>query len=377
MLRVNPTSLAGKVTVLALALSCAACAAPAVRVAEPDLAPIEGTRADATPWWEQAGDPVLAQVIAQGLAHDPALACQAWTLHADADRATARRRQLGGRMAGLFGKVPVLQGPPATAYAHAALVNRRAAAIGEAYLAVRLAQARLVARNAAVAPWKDNTDIARFRREAGLVSAIDSALGGVMVDLDADAVTQAQAEVALALTRLAEQTGIDTDALVTLLGEGGPVPALADIAAPEPRRAGLMVVRQEQGQAVLAGKATLEQARAALASATAASNIDIDSATKALAAAHELVEASARTLTQADRTVRDARAGYRAGAEPFATLYVAEASALAASEADASARTGLARAQIRLWTAQGLGWTLADLAPAAPAQAPSRCPAQP
>jgi outer membrane protein TolC len=75
--------------------------------------------------------------------------------------------------------------------------------------------------------------------------------------------------------------------------------------------------------------------------------------------------------------VRDARAGYRAGAEPFATLYVAEASALAASEADASARTGLARAQIRLWTAQGLGWTLADLAPAAPAQAPSRCPAQP
>jgi hypothetical protein len=185
---------------------------------------------------------------------------------------------------------PVRQGagaarPPASAYAYAALVNRRAAAIGEAYLAVRLAQARLVARNAAVAPWKDNTDIARASPRGQPVSAIDSALGGVMVDLDADAVTQAQAEVALAFTRLAEQTGLDADALVTLLGEGGPVPALTDIAAPEPRRAGLMVVRQEQGQAVLAGKATLEQARAALASATAASNIDIDSATKALAAA--------------------------------------------------------------------------------------------
>ncbi|WP_237741128.1 hypothetical protein, partial [Novosphingobium sp. B-7] len=50
-------------------------------------------------------------------------------------------------------------------YAHAALVNRRAAAMAEAYLAVRLAQARLAARRSAVAPWQDNTEIARFRRE--------------------------------------------------------------------------------------------------------------------------------------------------------------------------------------------------------------------
>jgi hypothetical protein len=47
------------VTVLALALSCAGCATPTARVAEPDLAPVEGARADAAPWWEQAGDPFL------------------------------------------------------------------------------------------------------------------------------------------------------------------------------------------------------------------------------------------------------------------------------------------------------------------------------
>jgi hypothetical protein len=44
---VNRSSLAGKVTVLALALSCAGCATPTARVAEPDLAPVEGARADA------------------------------------------------------------------------------------------------------------------------------------------------------------------------------------------------------------------------------------------------------------------------------------------------------------------------------------------
>jgi outer membrane protein TolC len=297
---------------------------PTPRVVQPDLALAEPVPADAAPWWAVAGDPVLATMIAQGLAHDPALACSAWQLQADAAQANARRRHLGGRLAGLLGHSQVAEGLAPGAYAHAALVNRRAATMAEAYLAVRLAQARLAGRRAAVVPWQDNAEIARFRREAGLVSAIDGALGGVMVDLDADAVNQAQAELA---------------------------------------------------QAVVAGKVTVDEARAALASATAAGNEDIDSAAKALAAARVLAEGSARTLAQAERTVRDARAGYRAGVETFATLYVAEASALAAAEADATARAGLARAQVRLWAARGLGWIAADLAPAAPDQAPAKCPA--
>lgn len=377
MLRVKPSNLAGRVTALALAFSCAACAVSTPRVVEPDLPPVESAQADAAPWWTAAGDPVLAQVVAQGLAHDPVLACSAWHLHDDAARADARRRHLGGRLAGLLSKERVADGPPAGAYAHAALVNTRAAAMAEAYLAVRLAQARLAARRSAVAPWQDNAEIARFRREAGLVSAIDGALGGVMVDLDADAVTQAQTELSQALARLAQETGLSAEALPALLGDGAAVPALADIPDAAPRRAALLALRQQQGQAVVEGKASLDEARAALASATAAGAEEIDSATKALAAAQALVAASARTLAQADRTVRDARAGYRAGTETFATLYVAEASALAAAEADAAARSGLARAHVRLWAAQGLGWTSADLAPAAPGEGPARCPAQP
>ncbi|KPF56507.1 hypothetical protein IP65_01535 [Novosphingobium sp. AAP1] len=377
MFCVKPSHPGRGVAALALALACAACAVPAPRVVDPGLAPADDVRADATPWWTQAGDPVLAQVIAQGLAHDARLACDAWQLQAQADRLAARRRHLGGRLTGLMAAERVADGVAPGAYAHAALVNRRAAAMAEAYLAVRLAQARLAARRSAAAPWQDNTEIARFRREAGLVSAIDGALGGVMVDLDTDAVTQAETDVSQAMAHLAEETGLAGDALVALMGQGGAVPTLNDMAAPDTRRAGVMLVRQEQGQAVVAGTTSVDQARAALASATAANAEDMDSAAKALEAARQLAQASARTLAQADRTVRDARAGYRAGAEPFATLYVAEASALAAGEADATARAGLARAQVRLWTAHGLGWTAADLAPAAPAQAPSQCSATP
>lgn len=390
MLRVNRPHLAARAPVLALALACAACAVPTPRVVQPDLAPAEPVPADAEPWWAAAGDPALAHVIAQGLAHDPALACSAWQLQADAAQADARRRHLGGRLAGVFGHRPVAEGLPPGAYAHAALVNRRAATMAEAYFAVRLAQARLAGRRTALAPWQDNAEIARFRREAGLVSAIDGALGGVMVDLDADAVTQAEAELASAVAHLAQETGLTPEAALALMGDGRPqdgrsqdgrshdVRPLPDLPDAAPRRAALMALRQQQAQAVVAGKATVDEARAALASATAASNAEIDSAAKALAAARALTEGSARTLAQAERTVRDARAGYRAGVETFATLYVAEASALAAAEADATARARLARAQVRLWAAQGLGWVPADLAPAAPDQAPAQCPvAQP
>jgi len=375
--RLKPSISTGKAAVLALTLACAACVSTAPRVSDPGLPAVDEGEADPAPWWSKAGDPVLAQVIGQGLAHDAALVCSAWQLQGDAARMDAHRRHLGGRLASLMKKPAVPQGPAAGAYSHADLVNSRAADMAGAYLGVRLAQARLAARRAAVAPWQDNTEIARFRREAGLVSAIDSSLGGVMVDLDADAVAQAQADVNQQIARLASQTGLAADALAALVGEGGGVPTLSDLAAQPPRRAALMALRQQQAQAVLDGRTSADDARVALDNARTASDQAIDRAAKTLAMARDRVEASARSLAQAERTVRDARSGYRAGAETFATLYVAEASALAAAEADAAARASLAQAQVQLWAAQGLGWTTADLALPTSAQAASPCPAQP
>lgn len=371
-------------------LACAACAAPGVRPVELGLSPIEGggiegtptegKQADAAPWWRLAGDPVLEKLLDEGLAHDQALACDAHRL-AKAE-AAARRRHPGSEIIHLFRPLRVPAGASAQAYAHAALVNRRAAAMAQAYLDARLAQARLTARREAIAPWRDNAEIARFRREAGLVSAIDGALGGVMVDLDDKALASAETAFAAAVVHLAGETGLAQDAVMAALVPASDakeqhtdaIPALAPLAQSAPRRAALMAQRQSLSLAVLRHKTTGQQARAALASAGAASAETIDSAAKALDAARALSDGSARTLDQAQRTVRDARLSYRAGSETFATLYVAEASALAAREADAGARHALALAHVRLWTAQGLGWSPADLTPApVPAEAVKSC----
>ncbi|MDK4805299.1 MAG: hypothetical protein OC190_02005 [Novosphingobium aromaticivorans] len=379
-------------------LACAACAAPGVRPVELGLSPIEGggiegaptegKQADAAPWWRLAGDPVLEKLLDEGLAHDQALACDAHRL-AKAE-AAARRRHPGSEIIHLFRPLRVPAGASAQAYAHAALVNRRAAAMAQAYLDARLAQARLTARREAIAPWRDNAEIARFRREAGLVSAIDGALGGVMVDLDDKALASAETAFAAAVVHLAGETGLAQDAVMAALVPASdakeqhtdaiPVfaPLAQTLAQTAPRRAALMAQRQSLSLAVLRHKTTAQQARAALASASAASAETIDSAAKALDAARALSDGSARTLDQAQRTVRDARLGYRAGSETFATLYVAEASALAAREADARARHALALAHVRLWTAQALGWSpadlTADLTPApVPAEAVKSC----
>jgi outer membrane protein TolC len=72
----------------------------------------------------------------------------------------------------------------------------------------------------------------------------------------------------------------------------------------------------------------------------------------------------ARAEATATRTVTDARLAYRGGTETFSMLYVAEAAVLAAQEGQIDARAAAAAAAIRLWSAQGLGWHDADLAPA-------------
>lgn len=371
---------AGKATAMALVVACAGCAAPAVRHVELDLGPIEGARVDAPAWWHAAGDPVLVSLLDDTLPRDRALACDAFALDAAQARETARRRRIGGRLASLGKARRAPEGPAAGYYAHAALANRRAATIAEAYLDVRLAQVRLAARQAALAPWQDNAEIARFRREAGLVSATDGSMAGVMVDLDRGAISEAEDLLARATEHLAGETGLPAEALQTRLSDATMpvVPVLVDpVPPPEPRRAGLMALRQAQAQAVLDHRTSADAARAALASATAASDVDVASAAKAVDAARALADARHRTLAQAERAARDARSAYRAGGETFAMVYVAEAAALAAREAAAQAEAGLARARVRLWTAQGLGWTLADLAPAPIAPPPATCPLAP
>jgi outer membrane protein TolC len=369
-----------RIPVLAFALACGGCAA--APVVPPDLAAgnpaVEDAPQEAATWWARAGEPVLARLVREGLAHDTALACDAISL-AEADkRDAARAKRLSMRR--LFAARRAA-GEAVTApvhYAHAALANRRAGAIAEAYIAARLAQARLVMRREAVAPWQDNAEIARFRREAGLVSAIDGSLAGVMVDLDADAVTAAETAFAQAAARLATATGLGDDTIAAALAEPPTLPAsLALPDAPAPRPVGVLARRQEQAAALARQATTEDAARAALASATAMSAQDIDSATRAVEAARALADTATRTLAQAERAARDARAGYRAGTELFATLYVAEAAAEAAREAAAQAQAGLARAQVQAWTAKGLGWRAEDLTPKPPETAPAICPGRP
>ncbi len=385
------------VALMALVLGLAGCAtlppgSAGLRLEPAAIAPAQA----ASVWWRAAGDPVLARFVEQGLAHDPQLNCATVTVRAGA--MGVRGWRLPRPVDPWAGRARAAA-RSAAAYEYADRRAHRAATVALAYVEARRWQERLGLQQAALAPLRDNAEIAQFRREAGLVSAIDGELGGVMAALDQVAVDAARARLTKAVAALARLTDLSPEQVAAWLGDQGQAPDLnltplaptGDAALP---RADLMALEQRLGADLLrhhvkqaaidkalaqprakAAPATpLAEAIAAYRRARAQAETEIRQAQATMAKAEARGVDLADVETLADRAQSDARAGYRAGVETFAKLYVAEAAALSARLARAEARADAAQGGVQLWTAQGLGWSSADLAPAAaPPAAGSRC----
>ncbi len=360
---------------MAAVLACSSCAA--VIEPRPTVAPPAQDVASGL-WWTGVSDPVLTRLIEQGLADRDALTCRALALKA-ANARTLSIAQPGGR--GLFARRP-RRALPGFAYDEAR--SRLALAIGSAYLDARLARDRLGLREAALAALRDNREIAGFRREAGLVSGLDLGLAGLIVALDDASIEAARADLAQAIARLAAVSGLDAAHLQDLmLGEDRL--ALFDAGeavAPDvaiAHRADVLALRQsllESGAARKIAPAALDgddpapgpapgPAIAAYRAAVARARDAVIAAGAARDVARARAAAQAQVLAGTAQTVADARLDFRLGKQGMATLYVAEAAALAARESLAGATAAYDQAVIALWTAQGRGWSVHDTLPPA------------
>jgi outer membrane protein TolC len=362
---------------LALALACGACAAGPGHA--PTALHIAAPATPGTPWWGE--DPLLTQLVERGLAQDAALLCRADALARRAEQAHDRR--LKARLTRLIAPQDSAPTREADGYALAAARGHAAARITLAYVEARRWQARIALRAHALAPLADNGEIARFRREAGLVSALDGEMADLMTGLDNASLDKARAHLAEAIAALASLTGLQDEELRVLLGPDGAVPVFTLEAATWDltHRADLMALRLRLTQDLARRKvsqATLDAALAAPEGETAddaaaaqwrkAQNnaqAQVRARDAARVAAAAALAPLAQKEAQARRAVSDARLAYRAGTESFATLYVAEGIALAAQESRIDANAALAAATVAFWDAQGLGWRDADRTPTA------------
>jgi outer membrane protein TolC len=341
-------------------------------------------------WWKASGDPVMAEMIEQGFATNAELVCGAVSLQAHEQQEEDSARKLVNRIARLFDSTAQTAGEAAgraRAYRYADRKARVAADIAAAYVEVRRLQETYALRAALLDQFKDNAEIAGFRREAGLVPGLDSGLAGSLVSVNASDLDAMRQQIAAAVRELARLTGLSQETLEARLGESGQVPDIAAAvsdASPVTaiHRADLLAlsnslladmirkkVSQEELDAVLAGNSTEQGEDSYIASAVARYRQAQADATAEIGQRREAVSAAAArqadlesSSRDARATVKDARLAYRSGTGNFATLYVAEAAALAVNEARIRARAALAVASIRLWTAQGAGWSEADLA---------------
>lgn len=342
-------------------------------------------------WWQTAGDPVLAEFIERGLAANPDLICNAISLRTRQSEADATARRLGRRIERIFDSGS-RKAEEATSAARAyRYANRRAqvaAAIAAAYVEVRRLQEVHALRAELLDQFKDNAEIADFRRQAGLVTGIDSGLAGSLVSVSASGLDALSGEIDAAMRELARLAGMEAEAVKTSLGESGKVPDIAAAVAGEVRlslahRADMLAlenslvadmtrkkVTQEDLDAVLAGNLGEVQpdspaipAVAKYREAEGKAYEDLKQRRQAVATVSARRAELEKSYRAAQSTVKEARLAYRSGAGSFATLYVAEAAALSVEEARVKARAELAMATIRLWTAEGGGWTQADLAP--------------
>ncbi len=386
---------------LALIVACAGCAGPGGPRAALHLAPIANSTvansnraapvARAQPWWRDGNDRLLARLIERGLADDAAPPCRADAIvpvSQGARSPAVRTPTIRTRLIRLLVPRKDPADRLADAYAQAQRRGALAAQIALAYVEVRRWQERMAARIKALDPARDNAEIAHFRREAGLVGALDGELADVMTGLDASAVDNARSHFGDAVAHLSHLTGATPDDLIAQLGAEGQVPELtahpemtdlshrADLRALDLRlSAGLAhghVTQAAIDAAWQAKPAAADATRSAPATAVARwkaaetrARADLNQAAGALAAATAQLDLLDQTETLVRRATSDARLAYRAGSERFATLYVAEGAALAAQERRIDVRAAIANAAIALFGAQGYDWQEADLEPPA------------
>lgn len=377
--------------VLVMACALAACSGQEGPSAQLPAPPEPATQAPADgDWWKQSGDPVLADLIARGIAADHDLACRGARLANQAEADASADRRLSGRMRKLVGTDQGLSRAAslrADQYAYAQARAERAAAVALAYVEVRRLQKVLVLRTERLDQFRDNAAIAEFRRQAGLVTAIDGGIGSSMAGVaDADlAATRARFD--RARIELARMTDMDDAALLTALGETGDVPDLGrDPPGPADQgplhRADLLALRYrllariehekmtqadiDKAEAERGDPSTpplLRDGLGELDKAEAAARAEIGATRQALVTLDAREPALNQSGERSRRAVQDARSAYRAGMGDFATLYVAEASALSVEEARLGLRAERAAGMIRLHLQRGDGWSAADLSP--------------
>ncbi|HKT86053.1 MAG TPA: TolC family protein [Novosphingobium sp.] len=340
-------------------------------------------------WWQTAGDPTLAKFIERALAANPDLICNAISIRARQREADAAARRLGRRIERIFDADTRKADEAASSARAYRFANRRAhvaADVAAAYMEVRRLQEVHASRSELLEQFKDNAEIADFRRQAGLVTGIDSGLAGSLVSVSASDLEALRGEIDAAVRELARLTGTEPDAVKASLGDKGRVPDIAANVAGEVRlslahRADMLAlesslvadmtrqkVTQKDLDAVLAGNGAAVPAGSPAIPAVAKyreaqskAYEDLKQRRQAVATAAARQAELEKSGRAAQATVKEARLAYRSGTGNFATLYVAEAAALSVAEARVKARAELARATIRLWTAEGGGWSQADL----------------
>ncbi|WP_196803492.1 type I secretion system protein TolC [Thiomonas sp. FB-6] len=317
---------------------CAAPRAPAGRC-------VPAARAQAqpapVPWWNEAGDPVLARLVDSALTHDPRLRRQAAELEAARARSAQWSYRLHAWLGGLLG-YPV-QDPRLRASRLAEARQRKAQAVALDYLKLRRLQAVLALGQQFQDQFRDNADIARWRREAGLASAVDGGLAGAMLGVNSSALDAERERLSAAVATLAQACGMSGQDLESVVDDGAGVPRL--LAPPT--------------DSLPHGDARAASRLAAL---------------QRVAAREEALRGVER---DALRNAADARAAYQLGTGGFAAVYAAEASALAAREARVLLRAEAARATVHLWALRqreldavpGVASGVPDPAPAAGATA--------
>jgi hypothetical protein len=162
----------------------------------------------------------LAQLIEQGLAHDPALACQAHALARRNTIATAHslKARLNRMVAPRDGAAMRLS----DAYDLAQIRSRRAANIALAYIEARRWQARIALRARRLPPARQCRN--RPLPARGLVAALDGDMADVMTGLETTNVDAARGALAEAIARLSTLTGALPEDLRVLLGPDGTPP---------------------------------------------------------------------------------------------------------------------------------------------------------
>jgi outer membrane protein TolC len=275
-------------------------------------------------WWRKAGDPVLTTLVRRGLDHSQQIACRVARLRHHDFQDAQKTKRIGAALGRLLG-ASQRASTDARARTHEEQVQRVvvqrvrvARQIALAYVEVRRLQEEVALRRGWRDQYKDNAEVAVFRREAGLVSAIDGALARSQNQAAQGELDFAERRLNDAMSQLADLIGDAPDALAGKLGPPGtvtdyPVDTLATAGPEDPRRVALAddILRE----------ARLTQA-----------------------------------LKEARQTVRDARGAYRQGAGEFATLYAAEAAFTAMNLALVNARASRMMGTLDLLSGQDAAW---------------------